>query len=246
MKRLRTIVVEDERLPRLSLLKKLEQFRQQVEVVDSLDNYDDALRSILHHQPDLLLLDIQLQGHDALQLLDAVKEANMPLPHIIFTTAYNERRYLLQAIKLQAVDYLLKPIDTTELAQALAKVTAGNAADRRATVAEAPKGRLALRTPTGRILVDPDDIAFIQADGNYVNLTTFHDQALVLENLTTMEQHLHGDGRFMRVGRSTIVNLQNITKMNTQQHSCKLRSADGQEKELKLSKAAFDMLYRMF
>ena len=69
----KAIVVDDERLPRLALLQKLEEFHHQVEVVDSCDNYDSALQSILRHQPDLLFLDIQLQGRDAMQLLDEVK-----------------------------------------------------------------------------------------------------------------------------------------------------------------------------
>ena len=64
MKKLKAIVVEDERLPRLSLLAKLEDFRHSVEVVDSCENYDSALMSILQHRPDLLFLDIQLQGRD--------------------------------------------------------------------------------------------------------------------------------------------------------------------------------------
>ena len=69
-----TIVVEDERLPRLSLLKKLEDFRHALEVVDSCDNYDTALESILKNRPDLVFLDIQLQGRDSIQLLDELKQ----------------------------------------------------------------------------------------------------------------------------------------------------------------------------
>ena len=118
----KAIVVDDERLPRLALLQKLEEFHQQVEVVDSCDNYGDALKSILHHRPQLLFLDIQLSGKNAMQLLDELKEA-MPLPHVIFTTAYDNREYLMKAIKLQAVDYLIKPIDPGELALAIGKVT---------------------------------------------------------------------------------------------------------------------------
>ena len=120
-KTLRTIVVEDERLPRLSLLQKLEEFRQEIEVIDSCDNYDQALQSILRNQPDLLFLDIQLQGRDAIQLLDELKRS-ISLPHIIFTTAYADRKYLMSAIKLSAVDYLLKPVDKNELALAISKV----------------------------------------------------------------------------------------------------------------------------
>ena len=120
MKTLKAIVVEDERLPRLSLLQKLEDFRHEVEVIDSCDNYDSALQSILRHQPDLLFLDIQLQGRDAIQLLNEVR-LTLPLPHVIFTTAYDDRKYLMNAIKLDAVDYLLKPIDKNELAAAITK-----------------------------------------------------------------------------------------------------------------------------
>ena len=68
MDRLRTIVVEDELLPRLSLLQKLEAFAAQIEIVDDCDNFDAALASILMHKPDLLFLDIQLQGRNAIQL----------------------------------------------------------------------------------------------------------------------------------------------------------------------------------
>ena len=84
MKMLRTIVVEDERLPRLSLLAKLDELSHTVEVVDSCADYDSARMSILRHRPDLLLLDIQLQGRDSMQLLDELKQT-ITLPYVIFT-----------------------------------------------------------------------------------------------------------------------------------------------------------------
>ena len=166
MKPLKTIVVEDERLPRLSLLQKLEEFRQEVEVIDSCDNYDSALQSILRHQPELLFLDIQLQGRDAIQLLNEVKQT-LPLPHVIFTTAYADRKYLMSAIKLSAVDYLLKPIGRNELAAAITKA--------RQLYPERPEAsaldtRLSLRTANGKLFIDVADIAFITADGNYSHL----------------------------------------------------------------------------
>ena len=85
MRKLKAIVVEDERLPRLSLLAKLEEFRHSVEVVDACDNYDSARMSILRHRPDLLFLDIQLQGCDSIQLLEELKQT-IPLPYVIFPT----------------------------------------------------------------------------------------------------------------------------------------------------------------
>ena len=118
---LKAIVVEDERYPRLSLLQKLEEFRSQIEVIDACDSYDAALKSILQHRPDLLFLDIQLQGRDSIQLLNELQNSMHTLPRVIFTTAYADRRYLMSAIKFSAVDYLLKPVDKNELALAIAK-----------------------------------------------------------------------------------------------------------------------------
>ncbi|MBO6217059.1 MAG: response regulator [Prevotella sp.] len=108
-------------MPRVSAYDKWHLSAADIEVVDSCDSYDVALQSILCYKPDLLFMDIQLQGRTAMQLLDELKES-MTLPKVIFTTAYAECKYLMGAIKLSAVDYLLKPVDKNELALALAKV----------------------------------------------------------------------------------------------------------------------------
>ena len=236
--KLRTIVVEDERLPRLSLLAKLENYRHTVEVVDACDSYEAARESILRHRPDLLFLDIQLQGRDSIQLLEELK-STMPLPYIIFTTAFSERRYLMSAIKLSAVDYLLKPIDTGELAHAIAK-----AADRAlaAEPAEAEEQKkLNFRSVNGKILVAAADIAYAKAEGNYARLVTFSSEDLILENLLMLEQRLPKDA-FVRIDRSTIVNISRIYRLNQKQHTCQLQSDDGRTVQLKLSKNGTEML----
>ena len=241
MRKLKAIVVEDERLPRLSLLAKLEEFRHSVEVVDACDNYDSALMSILRHRPDLLFLDIQLQGCDSIQLLEELKQT-IPLPYVIFTTAYSDRKYLMSAIKLSAVDYLLKPIDKGELAHAIAK-----AADRavvETTATSSLPENLSLKSVNGKIFVAVDDIAYIKADGNYANICTFHGQDLILESLMTLEQRLPAN-TFARVDRSTIVNLQRVYRLNHQQHTCILLSANGCELRLELTKSGMEKLMEM-
>lgn len=241
MRKLQAIVVEDERLPRLSLLAKLEDFRHSVEVVDACDNYDSALMSILRHRPDLLFLDIQLQGCDSIQLLEELKQT-IPLPYVIFTTAYSDRKYLMSAIKLSAVDYLLKPIDKGELAHAIAK-----AADRavvETTATSSLPENLSLKSVNGKIFVAVDDIAYIKADGNYANICTFHGQDLILESLMTLEQRLPAN-TFARVDRSTIVNLQRVYRLNHQQHTCILLSANGCELRLELTKSGMEKLMEM-
>lgn len=239
--KLTTIVVEDERLPRLSLLKKLEDFRHALEVVDSCDNYDSALESILKNRPELLFLDIQLQGRDSIQLLEQLKQT-IPLPYIIFTTAYSDRKYLMSAIKLSAVDYLLKPIDKGELAAAIAKAT--DRAETEMPDQPAWPDKLSFKTSNGRILITADDIAYIKADGNYAKVTTFLSQDMVLENLLSLQQRLPAD-TFIRVDRSTIINLSKVYRLNQQKHNCTLQSKDGKLLMLELSRSGIEMLMEM-
>mgnify|MGYP002624975167 FL=1 len=238
MEKLKTIVVEDERLPRLSLLKKLEDYRHTVEVVDACDSYDSARESILRHRPRLLFLDIQLQGRDSIELLRELKET-MPLPYIIFTTAYSERKYLLGAIKLGAVDYLLKPIDKAQLAHAIAK-----AAGRALSEAPAPPPggeRISFKSVNGKIRVSPGDIAYFKAEGNYAQMVTFSGQDLVLENLLSLEQRLPRHS-FVRADRSTIVNVTKLYRLNSQQQTCTLQAEGGRVRQLRLSKSGIELL----
>lgn len=241
MRPLTAIVVEDERYPRLSLLQKLEDFRQEVEVVDSCDNYDAALQSILRHRPDILFLDIQLQGRDSIKLLDELAEI-MPLPHIIFTTAYADRSYLMSAIKLSAVDYLLKPIDKGELALAVAKVTGMQNAENEYDPLS-PTGKLSFRTVHGKVFFDAGDIAFVHADGNYATVITFDEQETVLDSLANLERLLPAE-MFLRVDRSYIINVKRVFRLNTKRRVCIFRSTNGIILELVLSKAGIDRLLK--
>lgn len=238
MKPMTAIVVEDERLPRLSLLQKLEDFRQQVEVIASCDNYDDALTSILHHKPDLLFLDIQLQGRDSMQLLNELQQT-IDLPQLIFTTAYADRRYLMSAIKYSAVDYLMKPINKNELAIAITKAvnTCGE-------VSEAHTDKLSFRTVSGKLFLTASDIAYIRADGNYSLLTTFSSEEHILESLASLERQLD-KSVFIRIDRSTIVNVKCIYKVNTKRRICTLRSLGGQTLETEVSKTGLEALLRL-
>lgn len=235
-RRLRTIVVEDERLPRLTLLQKLEALSDKVEVVDNCDSYEAALASITARRPDLVLLDIQLRGRDSIQLLNELQQ-QMTLPYIIFTTAYDNPNFLMNAIKLQAVDYLLKPISCDELTAAVDKVlqrlpAAGTAAEQRTYV---------FRTSMGRSWVDADRIAYIKAARNYSVLVCFDHEDVLLDNLMTLEAMLDS-ACFLRVDRSTIVNCSRITQLNIHRPSCRFRSDDGIEIELELSKVAVEHL----
>lgn len=232
MNKLKTIVVEDERLPRLSLLAKLEAHSRQLEVVNACDSYESALESILQHRPDLLFLDIQLNGRDSISLLEELRQT-IPLPYVIFTTAYSDREYLMSAIKLSAVDYLLKPIGKADLSHAVAKV-AERAASMAAARAEEPE-KLVFKSVNAKLFLPADEIAGFRAEGNYATLLTFGGEYLLLENLLSLEQRLNRN-RFVRVDRSTIINIGLVRQVEQQQRTCTLLSHDGRARELSLSK----------
>lgn len=236
MSPLKAIVVEDERYPRLTLLKKLEEFRSQIEVIDSCDNYDDALKSILHHRPDLLFLDIQLQGRDSIQLLNELQLSMHTLPRVIFTTAYADRRYLMSAIKFSAVDYLLKPVDKNELALAIAK-----AVNELPPQPNSQSDKLSFRTVNGKIFVKQNDIAYFLADGNYSQIILFQDDDVLLESLRMLEQRLDPNV-FMRIDRKTIINLKRVYKINSKRRQCTLKAEDGSELTLDISKSGTETL----
>lgn len=233
---LKAIVVEDERYPRLSLLQKLEEFRSQIEVIDACDSYDAALKSILLHRPDLLFMDIQLQGRDSIQLLNELQTSMHTLPRVIFTTAYADRRYLMSAIKFSAVDYLLKPVDKNELALAIAKAVNGLPAQKDHQI-----DKLSFRTVNGKIFVNQNDIAYFLADGNYSQIIMFQDSDVLMESLRMLEQRLDPNF-FLRIDRKTIINLKRIYKINSRRRQCTFKAKDGTELILDISKNGTETL----
>ena len=231
--KLRTIVVEDERLPRLTLLQKLQTaLVDEVEVVADCDNYETAKRCIMEQKPDLLLMDIQLQGRDSITLLREL-ERQITLPAVIFTTAYDDRSYLMSAIKLQAVDYLLKPIGVDELTAAVRKVQCRMAAIK-------PETGMHFRTSAGSAWIAPERIAYIKAARNYSVLVCFDSEEMLLDSLSVLETRL--DSRqFLRIDRSTIINRRTLCEVNKHRGICRFER-QGKFVELKLSKVGLERL----
>jgi two-component system LytT family response regulator len=207
------LVVDDERLAR-SELKRLLAAVPAVTVVGEAANPDEARTRIAALRPDLVVLDIQMPGGTGLQLLETL---DPPVPHVIFTTAHDE--YAVKAFELNAVDYLLKPIDPARLAQAVARL-AGRAAPPPAEPADepAPTGRLA---PTDRVFVREGDrcwfvevgqIRLMESEGNYTRVHFDTASPLLFRSLNAMEERLD-PAVFFRANRQQIVNLRWIAKI---------------------------------
>src|SRR5215510_15932406 len=112
---MRAIIIDDERLARTELRKLLQDYPE-VEVVDEAANADEGINKIDTLQPDLVFLDIQMPGKTGFDMLSELERA----PHVIFTTAYDE--YALKAFEVNALDYLLKPVEPKRLADAIHKL----------------------------------------------------------------------------------------------------------------------------
>ena len=244
MKHFRAIIVEDERLPRLSLLRKLETYHPDIEVVDCCETYEAALTAVLRHRPDILFLDIQLQGHTGLELLRELKEA-IPLPHIVFTTAYSNSEYLLQAIRFAAADYLLKPVDVSELAKAIRRIEERSAAAPSTSAqSQAQSGKLPFRTLNGTLYAGRDEVVYVRASGNYAQVTLSEGEEIVLERLGVIESKL-GESHFVRAGRNLLLNRNLIYKIDRKHKCCILRTPAGREYSVELSAGGLEAVEKL-
>lgn len=208
---IRVVVVDDEPLAREGLRLLLAE-EADVTVIAEASNGREALAVVQQHLPDVVFLDIQMPRLNGLDVIDALPPAQRPL--FVFLTAHAE--HAVTAFRLDALDYLLKPIDEKLLGAALAR--ARTALAKRAGDAVNQAARLAFRVDGIVHLLAPAEIHYVEAAGDYLMLHTDEGQLLIRETLTTLATQLTPHG-FMRVHRSALVNLQQVRELD-------LRDAD--------------------
>lgn len=212
---IRALLIDDEKHSLESLQIELQQHCPQVEVVQACKGAQAGLTGIRTHRPDLIFLDIEMPGMNGFELLDHVRE--IPL-EVIFTTAYDE--YAIRAIKVSAMDYLLKPIDVQELKRAVEKVAlkhhSGNTREKLevllTNIQNSQQGfqKLAIPTLSGLHFVDVQDIVFCEADGNYTTINTRSGNKHVISKTMKETEELLRNPGFFRTHQSFLVNLNYI------------------------------------
>jgi two-component system, LytTR family, response regulator len=226
---IRTILVDDEPLAIQGLELRLQE-HEDVEIIDKCSNGREAIRAIKTHKPDLVFLDIQMPGFDGFSVVQGLMEVEPPL--FVFVTAYSD--HAIRAFEAQAMDYLMKPVEPSRLADTLDRVrqrltekrgveevdrlkevlaeVAPDAVDEMAT---ADSGEMASNRfeklinikDRGQIFrVDVDTIERIDAAGDYMCIYTGDNTLILRETMKDLEKRLD-PRRFQRVHRSTIVNL---------------------------------------
>ncbi len=209
---MKTLIIDDERLARKELMNLLTK-HPEIEVVGECQNADEAAEMIEKLQPDLIFLDIQMLGKSGFDLLNDLEY----LPRVIFVTAYDE--FALKAFEVNALDYLMKPVEPQRLALAIEKVQSDM--EEAETPSDQPTVRDGVLRATDQIFlkdgekcwfVTLGDVRLFESEGNYVRVYFNQFKPLILKSLNNLEKRL--DGRdFFRVNRRHMVNLRWIDKV---------------------------------
>ena len=207
------IIADDEPLARERVRSVLKD-EPDVEIVAECANGAQALKETQKRQPDLLFLDVQMPRLNGFEVLEALSPG--PIPVVIFTTAYDE--HAIRAFEFSALDYLLKPFTEARFKMSLQRARArleksSRQADPqlKALLSQlhapvAGGGRIFVRSSERILFLKPDEIARVEAAGNYVVLHSGKEQHIIRETISAMEARLASAG-FMRISRSVIVNL---------------------------------------
>ncbi|WP_316803467.1 LytTR family DNA-binding domain-containing protein [Pedobacter nototheniae] len=207
---LKAVILDDEVRGSFLLNRKLETFSEDLQVQAIFNDPFKALSKILELNPDVLFLDVEMPGLNGFQFLEKLGAFNF---QVIFTTAYDT--YTLEALRLNAVDYLVKPIDEDELHAAIFRLKKRRAEYTKSITLSDHKSinsRLALSTAEGIYFVNKANIMRVEAMSNY---STFylHDKKKIIVSKTLKEyEYILQDEFFLRVNRSVIVNLNYVVK----------------------------------
>jgi len=214
---IQTVLADDEVLARQKL-RQLLRSEPEIDVVGEGATASETIDLVRATKPQLLFLDIQMPGMDGFDIATELCSSNItPKPHIIFTTAHDQ--YALRAFEIHAMDYLLKPFTQERLSSAVERarkeILSSNQQPAATQTGSHYTTRIVFKS-RGRIVFLPvSDIRWISAEENYVRICTQNETHLLRETMARLEEKLDPD-MFLRVHRSSIVNLQHVKEVRTE------------------------------
>lgn len=200
---MKALIIDDERLARQELKNLLSHFNE-IEVVGEANNADTAIESIKQLKPDVIFLDIQMPGKNGFDLLEEISG----VPEVVFVTAYDE--YAIRAFEVNALDYLLKPVQESRLSETVKKLLQKEPSEKNIT----KNSSLILNDEDQVFVKDGDkcwfvklsDIRLFESEGNYVRVHFDKNRPLILRSLNNLDERLNNK-TFFRASRKHIVNL---------------------------------------
>jgi two-component system LytT family response regulator len=214
---IRTIIIEDEPNSREMLTILLQRYKNDIEIIDVCPDPTEGIASIATHQPDLIFLDIQMPKMNGFEMLKKIGNINF---EVIFTTAFDQ--YAINAIRISALDYLLKPIDDEDLAIAIQKckdrllhnnpvnqfehlfnnLTNKNPLDK----------TLALSASDGISFIKMSDIVRVEANGRYAKFYLVNKETILVSKTLGDFEEILSANQFFRIHDSSIINLNHVKK----------------------------------
>lgn len=211
---MKTIIIDDERLARKELNSLLENYTE-IEIIDEATNADEAIEKITRLNPDLIFLDIQMPGKSGFEMLEELES----VPHVIFTTAYDE--FAIKAFDVNALDYLLKPIQEDRLKESISKLLAlksitenpevvPNATTRKLQISD----QVFVKDGDKCWFVKLEDVRLFESDGNYIKVYFNNFKPMIHKSLNALDERLD-DRSFFRASRKHIINLSWVETIET-------------------------------
>lgn len=205
---MKVLLIDDERLARKELASLLEK-QKNIEIIGEAQNADEAKNLIEELNPDLIFLDIQMPGKTGFELLEELETT----PEVIFVTAYDD--YAIRAFEVNALDYLLKPVDDSRLDHTLLRVqerVEKTNEDETESENDSPltmEDQIFLKDGEKCWFVTLRDIKMFESEGNYVRVYFGNSKPLILKSLNNLEKRLI-EKDFFRINRKFIVNLKEV------------------------------------
>ncbi len=222
---MRVLIVDDEPLAR-SAMRRLLVPHQAIEIVGEADSTATARAVIVATRPDLVFLDIELGGDDGFDLLASLDSP----PTVIFVTAYAE--HAVEAFAVDAVDYLLKPVDPDRLAESLARVERQRASRPQAAPA------IELRTPRRTVFAQPGEIVILRADGDFTQVYLAGQLPVMIWRTLAHFEGLLPSPPFFRLSRSLIVNRDRLRHVETLSRTSTRLTLDGLAEPVEVGRTA--------
>jgi len=220
--KIRTILVDDEQEAINFMQMLIGQFCPEIEIIGTALYSDDAKNVIFKKHPDLVFLDIQMDEENGFDIVKKITQ-EYHTPKIVFVTAYEQ--YAIDAIKINAFDYLLKPVSKNELRRVVDKFMAFQKEKHHEPkkAANQSPGKLRFNTSGGFFLLAPSEILFCEADRNYSKIYTAPGKfKLVSMNLAELQRRLP-ESRFWRISRFHLVNSDYVSEVNRVKRRCYLK-----------------------
>lgn len=207
---IRTLIVDDELVARDNLKRLLELYCEEVDVCGTAHSVESALAIIPRLQPELIFLDVHLAQDTSFSILSALSEINFS---IIFTSGYVN--YAVDAFKVNAIDYLLKPVDSDDLMNAVQKYK-----NWKALTVEKDASSISIKVHHKDVVtyISTNDIVALHANDNYTNIVTADNRKYqVPKTLKDFEILLHNEPQFIRINRGTIVHTKYVVNYTKNQ-----------------------------